>query len=132
MDSSVIVASFLDTEARHDDAYQYIDGLENGEHIFHLPMLVVIEVASAIGRRALKNRAALLAVWRKNIVDWERDRKLFLYPLNRERMRRAVISAEQHRLRGADSVVAALAEELDMPLKTFDTEIQDRFERASP
>ena len=107
-------------------------GLENGEHIFHLPMLVVIEVASAIGRRALKNRAALLAVWRKNIVDWERDRKLFLYPLNRERMRRAVISAEQHRLRGGDSVVAALAEELDMPLKTFDTEIQDRFERASP
>ena len=131
MDSSVIVASFLDSEAGHADAQEYIDGLENGEYTFHLPMLVVVEVASAIGRRVLEHRTALLAVWKRNVVDWERDGKLFLYTLDRERMLRAVASAERHRLRGPDSVVAALAEELDIPLKTFDTQVLDRFPLAS-
>ena len=39
--------------------------------------------------------------------------------------------ADKYGLRGADSVVVALAEELNMPLKTFDKEILDRFQRAS-
>ena len=53
------------------------------------------------------------------------------YSLHRERMERAGTIAESHRLRGADAVVAALAEELSMTLKTFDREILDRFLLAS-
>ena len=40
--------------------------------------------------------------------------------------------AEQQGLRGADSVIAALAEELDMPMRTFDEEIVARVQRAYP
>ncbi|HZA23057.1 MAG TPA: hypothetical protein VFA32_10715 [Dehalococcoidia bacterium] len=46
-------------------------------------------------------------------------------------MENAVTTAEQNRLRGADSVIAALAEELDLPVKTFDKDILARFLKAS-
>ncbi len=46
-------------------------------------------------------------------------------------MDNAMYVAERHLLRGADSVIVALAEELDMPLKTFDVEILGRFLGAS-
>ena len=127
----MIVASFLESEAHHENARQYINGLENGNFVFHLPMLVVVEVMSAIRRRAVNNWVALVSVWKQNVFDWENTGKIVLYPLNRDRMNRAVDLAEQILLRGADSVTAALAEELDMPLRTFDSEILARFQRAS-
>jgi hypothetical protein len=46
-------------------------------------------------------------------------------------MQNSIIVAEQNRLRGADSVIAALAEELDVSVKTFDQEILARFLKAS-
>jgi len=86
---------------------------------------------SAISRRATKNRLALLERWKQIMVDWERSSKINLYPLDRGRMDKAVNIARSYRLRGSDSVIAALAEELGMPLKTFDGEILERFPQAS-
>ena len=131
VDSNVIVASFLEQEHSHRRGREYINTLESGDYLLHLPMLVVVEVMAAIGRRAQRNRPALLARAWKSINDWERDRKIVLYPLDKDRMDKAVNTAERHRLRGSDAVIAALAEELDAPLKTFDTELLARFLRAS-
>lgn len=131
VDSNIIVASFLQSEDFHQKGQEYINGLENGDYIFHLPLLVVVEVTAAISRRAQRNRQALLTTWRQNIVDWERDGKIILYALDRDRMDRAVNTAERHRLRGSDAVIASLAEELDFSLKTFDMEVLARFLRAS-
>jgi predicted nucleic acid-binding protein len=47
-------------------------------------------------------------------------------------MENAVNVAPQYRFKGADSIIAALAEELDLPLRTADGEMLDRLERASP
>ena len=132
VDSDVIVASFLDFETHHNDARHYIDGLENGDYVFHLPMLVVVEVTSAIRRKARNNRVAFLNVWQQNVVDWEQDGKLVLYSLDRDRMNNARNVAERYGLRGSDSVIAALAEELRFSLRTFDQEILDRYGQASP
>jgi predicted nucleic acid-binding protein len=131
VDSIVIVASFLDWEDFHQGGQSYINGLETGDYTFHLPMLVVVEVTSAISRRAQRGRQALLMTWKQNVTDWERDGKLFTYPLERDRMENAVNIAIRDRLRGSDVVIAALAEELAMPLKTFDQEVLDRFSGAS-
>jgi predicted nucleic acid-binding protein len=131
VDSNIIVSSFLESEDFHERAQEYINGLENGAYTFHLPMVVPVEVMSAISRRARQNRLALVATWKQNLIDWERDGIIILYPLDRKRMENAVTTAEQHLLRGADSVVAALAEELDMPVKTFDKDILARFLKAS-
>ena len=131
VDSNVIVASFLEQEDSHQRGQEYINELESGAYTFHLPTLVVVEVISAINRRALRIRQALLARARKSIGDWEGDGKMVLYALDRDRMDKAVNTAERHRLRGSDAVIAALAEELNIPLKTFDTEVLGRFLRAS-
>ena len=131
VDTNVIVASCLDWEDAHQSRQAYIAGLEAGDYIFHLPMLVVVEVIATINRRARKNRLALLTTWRQNFVDWERSGNLVLYTLDRDRMEHAIDIALRLQLKGADSVIAALAEELAIPLKTFDSEVLDRFQRAS-
>ena len=131
VDTNVLVASSLESGPTHRAAQTYIDGLETGDWIFHLPMLVVVEVIATINRRAQRNRLALLATWDQNFVDWERDGRIILYPLDRQRTDRAIAVAQRDHLRGPDSVIAALADELGIPLKTFDSEIIDRFPLAS-
>ena len=132
VDANVIMAFFLEAEEYHQRSRTYVDGLEHGEYIFHLPMLVIVEIVSAISRRAQRNRLALLTRVTKSLSDWETAGRIILYPLDQGRMGNAVKVAEERRLRGADSVVAALAEELRMPLKTFDLQIIARFSQASP
>lgn len=131
MDSSVLVAYLVELENFHPRSQQYINGLENGDYTFHVPMLVAVEVAAAINRKPQRNRLAIINTWQQILLDWELDGKIVFYPLDRDRMDRSVNIAQRHRLRGADSVIVALAEELDMPLKTFDTEILARFLRSS-
>jgi len=131
VDTNVIVASCLESEHFHQEGQNYINGLEMGDYIFHLPMLVPVEVLATVSRRAQSNRLTLLVTWHRNFVEWERDGKLVLYPLNHDRMDNAVNVAIRDRLKGPDAVIAALAEELDMPLRTFDTEILARFSGAS-
>ncbi len=132
MDSSVLVASFLTDDHFHQRALEHIQDIESGNSVFHLPMLVWVEVIASVNRQARKNRLALLSRAEQSLNSWESSGKVVLYPLDRDRMNRAASVAERHRLRGADSVVAALAEELDLPLRAFDREILERFERASP
>ena len=56
---------------------------------------------------------------------------LILYPLDRDCMDKAVDIAQLYRLRGLDCVFAELALDLDVPIKTFDKELLDRFPTAS-
>ena len=131
IDSNVIVASFLEREDFHQKGKQYIDGLEAGDYIFHLSMLAAVEVTAAISRQAKKNRQALMVAWKQNLRDWQQDGKLILYELDRDRMDDSMRVAETYRLRGSDAVMAALAEGLDMPFKTFDVEVLEQFVKAS-
>lgn len=129
VDSSVIVASYIPEEVNHLQGLEYRNGLDRGSYIFHLPMLVVVEVTSAI-RRRLSNWQQVIDDWQRNLTRWERDGKVVLYTLNRARMESA-ISAARRRLRGADSIVAALSEELNIPLRAFDNELLQRGPGAS-
>ena len=130
VDSSVIAAAFIREDEHHQKGVEYINALRRGEYVFHLPMLVVVEVTSAIRRRDRRYQWAGRR-WRSDLAQWERERKVFLYPMSRERMEHSVATARRRRLRGADSVVAALAEELNMPLRTFDGELLLRGPEAS-
>ena len=107
-----------------------MEALERGEYVFHLPMLVVVEVSAAI-RRRIPRWEATFNRWQDRLAQWEREGKVILYPMNRERMEQSVNVARGHQLRGADSIVAALAEELNMPLRTFDNNHLERWPGAS-
>jgi predicted nucleic acid-binding protein len=132
IDSNIIVSYLVESETLHQTTLSYINGLENGDYTFHSPMLVPVEVTAAISRRnPLPNRPAILARWQQTMTDWEQTGKVVLYPMGRSRMNGASRIAEQYHLTGADSLIAGLAEELDMPLKTNDMEILARSQRAS-
>ncbi len=131
IDSNVLAGSFLSEDRFHDAGLNYVIGLEKGDDIFHVPMLVPVEVVAAIGRRSQKLGLALVARVMKSFDDWEADGRIVLYPLDRARMDAAMNVAVKYRFSGSDSVIVALAEELNMPLKTFDHEIQRRFIGAS-
>ena len=131
IDSNIFVASFLVNEEKHHQALEYINGFERGDYTFHLPMLAFIEVTSAIRRRATQSSVALISTWRQNVADWERDGSLIMYPLDRDRMDKAAVIALQYGFKGGDCVFAELALELDVPIKTFDEELLDRFPTAS-
>lgn len=131
VDSNVLVAFLVESEEFHQRSRIIINELGSGDYEFHLPMLVVVEIAAALNRQLQRNRTAILSGWQKTISDWEKSGKVVLYSLDRVRMDKAVNIARSNRLRGADSVIAALAEELGMPLKTFDREILARFPQAS-
>lgn len=131
VDSSVIAASFLVDEQNHQRALEYINGLEGGGYTFHLPMLAVIEVTSAIRRRDIRNWIALVSAWKKSVADWERNGLLVIYPLNRDRMNKAAEIAAQYGFRAQDCIFAELALELDIPIKTFDRELLEKFPTAS-
>ena len=131
VDSSILVSSFLVHEETHQQALEYISGLQQGDYTFHLPMLVIAEVIAAISRQSTTNRLALLARAGQSLKEWEQSGKISLYPFDHDRLQLSVTVAQRDRLRGADSVVAALAEELGLPLKTFDGEILTRFSQAS-
>lgn len=130
VDSSVIAASYILRDEHHELGREYTDALERGEYVFHLPMLVVVEVSAAI-RRRVPRWQPVFNRWQGDILRWERDGKVILYPMSRERMENSVIAARHRRLRGADSVVAALAEELNVRLRTFDGELLQRGPEAS-
>ncbi|MBM3942552.1 MAG: type II toxin-antitoxin system VapC family toxin [SAR202 cluster bacterium] len=131
VDSSILVSSLLQEDVLHQQARPYINGLENGDYVFHLPMLAVVEMVAAISRRAPAGWQALLVGTKMSLRDWEKEGKIELYPLDRDRMSNSSHVAQQHGLRGADSVMVALAQELNVPLKTFDKEILQKFPQAS-
>ena len=129
-DSSLLVAYFLESDAFHHSAREFMAELDSGGYKLHLPMLVMVETISAIRRRLGQNSQATVNDALAAIYQWEHQEKVVLYPLNRERMEAALGLAEGNALRGADSIVAALSEELGVALKTYDNEILRRFQRA--
>ena len=131
VDSNILVASFIESDSLQIESQTYLTGLEDGSYTFHLPMLVIAEIIASISRQVTANRLALLARADQSLKAWEQSGRILLYPLDRDRLELSVRVAQRDRLKGADSVVAALAEELEMPLKTFDREILARFPTAS-
>ena len=131
IDSSILAASFLGSDQFHQASLIYIGGLENGDFTFDIPFLAVVEVLSAVSTQVQTNRLDILARVQDSLREWERTGKIVLHELNRQRMENVLIVAPRDRLRGSDSVIAALAEEIGLPLKTFDTEVLDRFPLAA-
>ena len=131
VDANVLVASFLQSDKFHQSARMYVQGLQSGEHVFHVPMFVMVEVVSAIWRRTQKQGMAFVTRTRRSLQGWESSGRLVPYLLDERRMDLAMDAAIKYRLSGADSIVSSLADELDMPFVTFDSILQRRVPRAS-
>lgn len=97
-------------------------------HVSHLPRLVGVEVFARLFLRTGEAEISLRA--QRTFVQWAQMGSLRWYDLTEERANRAVQASVRYRLRGADSVVVALADELNMPVLTFDNDILSRYPKA--
>jgi predicted nucleic acid-binding protein len=127
IDASVLVAAAHAPDVHHATSLEFLRLLgEQGVNLF-CPTLVLAECSAAIARQTdrpiLADRAVALI---------ERLPKLLLIPLDISLARRAAQIAISHRLRGADSVYVAVAEEFGATLVTWDAEMLQRGSAAVP
>ena len=130
MDSNVFIAAWLKQDEYHSEAMKFVESLLAGECLFHVSMLVPVEVCSAILRRTKSPAQAYLA--KREIEKWVSDGYMRLYPLDAVRMAKTQEVALRDELRGHDAAISAIAEELDLELLTFDREILKRFKGKKP
>ena len=130
VDSNVFVSALLKGEEHYDKAVNFVEGLRLGEYLFHISMLVPVEVCGVILRRTGSLAKAHLA--KREMEGLTEQGYVKLYPLDKERMIKAEEIALRDRLKGHDAVIAEVAEELKLVILTFDKEILKRFRGKKP
>jgi predicted nucleic acid-binding protein len=121
IDASVFVAGMRPSEPHYAESRAFILEAQMAKVEVICPTLVLPECSAAIARRT--GNPLLAAGLVAMIESWP---DLQLLPLNLSRARRAATIGADHRLRGADSIYVAIAEEYATPLIAWDDEILKR------
>lgn len=117
IDASVWVSSFDQTEIDHTDSRNFLTLLAKQQVDIYVPSLVLVEVAAAISRSKQDPvQAEIFAKALSQIPD------LYLVELDQDLAEKALALAAQQKLRGADAVYAAVAQEKNCVLVTTDNE----------
>lgn len=121
IDASVFVASIQTHEVHHGDSLLFLNQLPQTGRQIYCPSLLVPECSASVARRTGNIELA-----EEIIEQVQKFPNLRLLPLSRIRARRAAQLAMDHRLRGADAVYLAVAEEFGTTLVTWDGEMRTR------
>ena len=123
VDSNVFIASLIEFDEFHQKSIEIIKKMDNNEYIFHISMIVPIEVGCSIARRVgIKESNDSIEI----LDNWIKENKIKIYELNEKRMQEAQKFGLQFKLRGMDAIIVQLTKELNLTLITFDNEIINR------
>ena len=123
VDASVCVALFKADEPGHEASRRWLKTAGEGEEPVFAPVILLAEVASALGR-GLEDEALA-----RQVVSLLRTKRLMeLFPVTEALAARASEIAAEQRIRGCDSIYLALAKQLQMELVTLD---QQQLERGA-
>ena len=123
VDSNVFIASLIEGDKFYKASIDFIEKMNNEELIFHISMIIPIEVSCAIARRI----GAKEAKESEEIIhNWIKEKKIVVYELNEKRMNESQNYGTKYKLKGMDAIIVQLALELNIPLITFDNEIIER------
>ena len=118
IDSSVIIASLLEKEPRHQEALKIWESILSGESIAIMPYSVLVEVVAAIRRRT--GSEDLACEVRKEILEIE---NLSFVVLDQKAALEASDLAIRTGVRGMDALVIQVVREFETELITFDEEM---------
>jgi predicted nucleic acid-binding protein len=121
VDASVFVAASRTNETHYLASRRFLRQVRAQRCNLYCPTLVLPECAAAIARPTADVRLA-----EELVLLIETFPKLQLVPLDAPLARRAAQIARDHRLRGADSVYASVAETSDAILIVWDAEMLER------
>jgi predicted nucleic acid-binding protein len=121
IDANIWVSSVKSNESAYEETRQFLSRVIERETQVFCPTLVLPECVAAIIRTTGNSRLA------DNMVrEIEAFPNLMLVPLTVEYSRHAARIARDCRLRGADSVYVAVAEQTGSTLITLDLEVVNR------
>lgn len=121
IDSSVIIASLLENEPRHEEALRIWESVIAGRDVAIMPYSVFVEVAAAIRRRtgseelAQEVKSELLKIENVSFVS-----------LDQKAAEKAADLAIRTGVRGMDALVIQVAQEFATELITFDDEMMKK------
>ncbi len=140
VDTNVFIVSLVDESRLNTEeqkqrplAVSYFDGLEGGRYVIHLPRIAIIEIA---GVTRVKAGFAIAAAIKNRLAQWVDLGLIKLYDLEEDRMKSAVDLVIQHNfsrrrsLSAPDATFICLAEELAVPLVTFEKYFETVSHRA--
>ena len=128
LDTSVIISFFVE-DAHTARAETIMRQVFEGKVKAFAPSLVLAETCGAICRKAgVKNAEAVLA----KLSEWVLKGLLVVMPEPEEFYSNACRLAVKHSLKGADAVIAALAESGNLKLVTFDDELISKLKLEEP
>jgi len=123
VDSSVIIASLLDKEPRHQEASQIWESILSGNNVAIMPYSVFVEVVAAIRRRTGSEELARDVKQTLLNID-----NVSFVVVDQKTAEAAADLAIQTGLRGMDALVLQTAKEFEGDLVTFDDEMTKRAE----
>ena len=140
LDTNVFSVSLVDENklnveerGQRQSAMTYIDGMVHGRYLIHLPRIAIIEITGVI--RAKTGVGVATAV-KNRLAQWVSLGLIHLYDLQEVRMTSAIELVVQHNLSrrrslsAPDATFIGLAEELGIPLISFEKYFETVSERA--
>lgn len=121
IDSSVIVASLLDREKKHNECRNLLEKVKNGEYIAIEPYIVLVEIVAAIKRRT--GSSYLAERVKEDLCDIN---SIVFLDITSTRAHQAADIAQEIGARGMDAIVIQTAREFNAPLVSLDREMLER------
>jgi len=119
VDASIWVSALIIRDIHHLESRQWLDGYLATEAALVAPTLLLPEVAGAVARRT-----GTANLGRQAVAQILQAPGLRLVPLGSDLAMEAAWAAADLQLRGADAVYVAVAYTLNLPLITWDQELQ--------
>ena len=117
LDASVWISALKPLDVHHQVSDQWLADWISGGGTISVPTLFLAEVGGAVARRSGVPALGLQAV-----ADLLKDPAIRLLPVNQPRAEASARHASSLLIRGSDAVYVALAEQLGVPLITWDNE----------
>lgn len=140
VDTNVFIVSLLEEHILDMDAgkqrplaQEYIDGLQSGRYLVHLPRIAIVEIIGVIRKRAGPGIASAM---RTRLEHWVNSGLIRLYDLDEKRMKSATERVMLHNLStrrslsAPDATFICLAEELGVSIISFEKYFQAVSNRA--
>lgn len=121
IDSSVIVASLLPNEPRHDEAYRIWESVLSGANVAIMPYSLFVEVDAAVKRRTGSSELG-----RAVMRELRKNENIIFADLDSKAAEEAAEIAIKTGTRGMDALVIQVARDFSSELITFDEEMMEK------
>ena len=125
VDSSVIVASLLPNEPRHNEAYRIWESVLSGVNVAIMPYSVFVEVVAAV-----KRRTGSIELSRAVMRELRRNQNIIFVDLDLKAAEESAEIAVKTGVRGMDAIVIQVAKDFGSEMITFDQEMMEKAKAA--